>query len=218
MTSWIVIEILSRPGLIDRIREEVTRAVTTDAKTGSPIVNIPLLVTLPLLHSVYSECLRLRNSVQVVRQLRNDLEVDGYVLKAGNLVIAPSWLAHRDSSTWSSPGHDLNGDSHLANDFWAERFLHRGKTTMESGNYFPYGGGTAACPGRYYAKQEILAAVALLVAYCEFEPISFVDQSGQRSDSGPQVGSEARGVARIDRDLLVRMRRRSMGEGVRFLI
>ena len=208
MTSWIVIEILSRPNLVPRIRDEVSQAVAIDPKKGTPTINIPLLVTLPLLHSVYSECLRLRNSVQVVRQLRNDIEVDGYLLKAGNLIIAPSWLAHRDSSTWSSRGSDFGSDFHLPNEFWPERFLHRTKTTVESGSYFPYGGGTAACPGRYYAKQEILASVALLFVYLEFETLHFVHGDGQRSEEGPRVGSEARGVARIDRDLLVRIRKR----------
>jgi hypothetical protein len=80
---------------------------------------------------------------------------------------------------------------------------------VESGNYFPYGGGTAACPGRYYAKQEILAAVALVIAKFDFEPMHFVNGDDTISDRGPRVGTEARGVARIDRDLLVRMRRRS---------
>lgn len=209
MTSWIMIEILSRPSLITQIRNEVSRAVAIDTKTGNPVINIPLLVTLPLLHSVYLECLRLKNSVQVVRQLRNDIDVDGYLLKAGNLIIAPSWLAHRDSSTWSTHGWDDGGHFHSPNEFWPERFLHRTKTTFESGSYFPYGGGTAACPGRYYAKQEILASVALLFVLLDFETLHFVYNDGQRSEEGPRVGSEARGVARIDRDLLVRIRKRS---------
>jgi cytochrome P450 len=203
MTSWVLIEILSRPGLIDRIRAEISRAITIDQKTGLTVVNIPVLIHLPLLCSVYSECLRLRNSVQVVRQLRNDVRIDGYTLKAGNLIIAPSYLAHQDSSAWS------NGTGgYPAHEFWPERFLHRSKT-VESGNYFPYGGGTAACPGRYYAKQEILAAVALVIAKFDFEPMHFVNGDDTISDRGPRVGTEARGVARIDRDLLVRMRRRS---------
>ena len=203
MTSWIVIEILSRPGLINQIRAEISGTVTTDQKTGLTSVNIPILSTLPLLCSIYSECLRLRASIQVVRQLRNDVQIDGYKLKAGNLIIAPSWIAHQDPSVWS------NGpEGHLAHEFWPERFLHRTKT-VESGNYFPYGGGTAACPGRYYAKQEILAAVALLIQKFDFEPMYFVQENNKKSARGPQVGNEARGVARIDRDLLVRMRRRS---------
>ncbi|KAF5631729.1 cytochrome p450 3a7 [Fusarium sp. NRRL 52700] len=196
MTSWIIIEILRRPEIFKRIQQEVARVFDKDTKQ----VDIVALKKLPLLNSVYFECLRLRSSVFVVRKLRNSIELDGYTLKEGNLVLAPSYLAHNAPEVWSSSAHPPE-------EFWPERFIKKGNSGISAGNYFPYGGGAAMCPGRNYAKQEILSAVVLFFAHFEIEPLRFVDRDGKTSDRGPEVGNEARGVARVDRDLLVRLRR-----------
>ncbi|ENH66905.1 Cholesterol 7-alpha-monooxygenase [Fusarium oxysporum f. sp. cubense race 1] len=196
MTSWIIIEILRRPEIFKRIQEEVATVFDKDTKQ----VDIVALKKLPLLNSVYLECLRLRSSVFVVRKLRNSIELDGYTLKEGNLVLAPSYLAHNAPEVWSSSAHPPE-------EFWPERFIKKGNSGISAGNYFPYGGGAAMCPGRNYAKQEILSAVVLFFAHFEIEPLRFVDRDGKTSDRGPEVGNEARGVARVDRDLLVRLRR-----------
>ncbi|KAF5983168.1 cytochrome P450 monooxygenase [Fusarium bulbicola] len=196
MTSWIIIEILRRPEIFKRIQEEVATVFDKDTKQ----VDIVALKKLPLLNSVYFECLRLRSSVFVVRKLRNSIELDGYTLKEGNLVLAPSYLAHNAPEVWSS-------STHPPEEFRPERFIKKGNSGISAGNYFPYGGGAAMCPGRNYAKQEILSAVVLFFAHFEIEPLRFVDRDGKTSDRGPEVGNEARGVARVDRDLLVRLRR-----------
>ncbi|KAF5710523.1 cytochrome P450 monooxygenase 3A7 [Fusarium mundagurra] len=196
MTSWIIIEILRRPEIFKRIQEEIATVFDKDTKQ----VDIVALKKLPLLNSVYFECLRLRSSVFVVRKLRNSIELDGYTLKEGNLVLAPSYLAHNAPEVWSSPAYPPE-------EFWPERFIKKGNSGISAGNYFPYGGGAAMCPGRNYAKQEILSAVVLFFAHFEIEPLRFVDRDGKTSDRGPEVGNEARGVARVDRDLLVRLRR-----------
>ncbi|KAG4267187.1 hypothetical protein FPRO04_04799 [Fusarium proliferatum] len=196
MTSWIIIEILRRPEIFKQIREEIATVFDKDIEQ----VDIVALKKLPLLNSVYFECLRLRSSVFVVRKLRNSIELDGYKLKEGNLVLAPSYLAHNAPEVWSS-------STHPPEEFWPERFIRKGNSGISAGNYFPYGGGAAMCPGRNYAKQEILSAVVLFFAHFEIEPLWFVDCDGKTSDRGPEVGHEARGVARVDRDLLVRLRR-----------
>ncbi|KAK3311974.1 cytochrome P450 [Apodospora peruviana] len=178
MTSWIIIEVLRRP-------EDMT-------------VDIPSLKKIPLLNSVYLECLRLRSLVFVVRKLRNSIDVDGYTLKAGNLIFAPSYLAHKDPSVWSTT------PQHPPEEFCAERFMKpppsgasiessATSSTLNAGKCFPYGGGSAMCPGRNYAKQEILAAVALFFNSFEVEVLHFVDRHGKYSSRGPEVGAEMRG-------------------------
>ncbi|KAM0222085.1 hypothetical protein ACHAPA_009664 [Fusarium lateritium] len=196
MTSWVIIEILRRPDIFKRIQEEVATVFNKDTKQ----VDIVELKKLPLLNSVYLECLRLRSSVFVVRKLRNSIELDGYLLKEGNLVLAPSYLAHNAPEVWSSA-------SYPPEEFWPERFMKKGQSGISAGNYFPYGGGAAMCPGRNYAKQEILSAVVLFFTHFQVEPLHFVDRDGKPSDRGPEVGNEARGVARVDRDLRVRLQR-----------
>lgn len=211
MTSWVIIEILQRPEIFQQIKEEIATVVDKDYlkrrqsasdKDSQPSINTTELKKLPLLNSVYLECLRLRSSVFVVRKLRDSIELDGYMLKEGNLVLAPSYLAHNDPSAWSTPAHPPE-------EFWPERFVKDGNVQggIPAGKFFPYGGGTAMCPGRNYAKQEILSAVVLFFAHFDVEPLHFIHRDGKPSDRGPEVGKEARGVARVDRDLLVRLRR-----------
>ncbi|KAH7198438.1 cytochrome P450 [Fusarium flagelliforme] len=194
MTSWVIIEILRRPETFKRIKEEVATVYNKETKQ----LDIAEMRKLPLLNSVYLECMRLRSSVFVVRKLRESIELDGYTLKQGNLILAPSYLAHNAPEVWSTA-------SYPPEEFWPERFIKKGSSGIASGNYFPYGGGVAMCPGRNYAKQEILSAVVLFFAHFNVEPLRFVDGNGETSERGPEVGNEARGVARVDRDMVVRL-------------
>ena len=200
----MLIEIISRPNLLSRVREELEASVCSQPGTQKPGMSIQKLVVLPLLGSIYHECLRLRSFNVVVRQVRDPVHIDGYLLKAGNLIMSPCSPSHHDQNVWLTPDH-------AADEFWAERFMEANrKRHVEDGNYFPYGGGRAMCPGRFYAKQEILAAVALTVAQFDFKGQEMVRANALGTGTGPRIGSEARGVVRPDRDLRVRIKRREL--------
>jgi cytochrome P450 len=146
--------------------------------------------------------------------LIEDLECDGYILKQGNQIMSPSWLPNH-SELWDVPGHP-------ATEFWPERFIEMPKmkssnpdeksqyeTAMRPENFFPYGGGNVMCTGRLFAKQEILAAVALLVLKFDIEPQGWVTADGKKSDRAAKLsaGFDGAGVIPPDRDMLVRMTR-----------
>jgi cytochrome P450 len=99
------------------------------------------LLSLPLLSSVFTETLR-RISTTPTRRLLNDLVVDGYVLKAGNSVMVPSWLAHTDEE-WSSEGHP-------ATSFWPERFLRQRDSVNEKKKSIST---SAPSPGKYFLSE-----------------------------------------------------------------
>jgi len=42
-------------------------------------------------------------------------------------------------------------------------------TSGIQGHYLPYGGGIKMCPGRFFAKQEMMAAIAVLLRACDIE-------------------------------------------------
>ncbi|KAK7961236.1 Cytochrome p450 family protein [Apiospora saccharicola] len=218
MVSWMLVEILSDPHLLSRVQQEIwncTTPTTTedygdDVRPDVPAtLDVSRVLTLPLLNSVYAECLRMRASVQAIRELRTEIRLGGYTLKPGNLVMAPSCLAHYDEATWGLEGHP-------ASVFYADRFLRPVKggdgyqfyNPATAGQYFPYGGGAAICPGRFYAKAEMLVAVALFLFTLEVRPVGFVDGRGNPSTRGPSMGTETRGTMRLDRDLKVLFRRR----------
>ncbi len=51
---------------------------------------------------------------------------------------------------------------------------------------FPYGGGTTICPGRFFAKQEILLTIGLLVSKFDIEFVEWTMHDGSPSDRAPK--------------------------------
>lgn len=210
----MVIEAVQNDGLLKALREEISTAVLPDTTEPRQIeFDIAKLLSLPLLSSVLTETLRLRISTTPTRLLLNDLTVDGYVLKAGNCLMVPSWLAHTEAQ-WSSEGHP-------ATSFWPERFLERtGSANQKSkatsstpapspGTYFPFGGGSSMCPGRFFAKQEILTAVGIIILRFDIELIRYIEHDGKNSERGPEpdVRKAGSGALLPDRDIMVRVRK-----------
>ncbi|KAK1635793.1 cytochrome P450 [Colletotrichum phormii] len=205
MTAYMLFEMVRDPQLLSRIRAEVKTAMVVGTNTASVLdIDITKLAALPLLNSVYNECLRLRSSIPISRRLRQDIEIDGYTLKKDNFILAPSWLSHIDEAVWAFPGHP-------ARDFWAERFLQPEMRKVKLGDYCPYGGGGVICPGRFFAKHEILAAVAMMVTTFDMEFVRWSHLDGSPADRGPGMeGAECRGVVSLDRDAMVKMQKRKL--------
>ncbi|KAK0611035.1 cytochrome P450 [Immersiella caudata] len=77
-------------------------------------------------------------------------------------------------------------------------------TTGTAGYFFPYGGGTKICPGRHFAKQEMMAAVTVFMR--EFE-VEIVDAKAAER-VGLAMGYFPAGSLPPDGKMPVRMRRR----------
>jgi cytochrome P450 len=156
-----------------------------DESSGKLKVDITSLMSLPWLLAVYTETLRLRVHFNVTREITQDIEIDGHILKAGHLVMAPTYIAHTLDAAWTS-------DKYPVRDFYPERFLifdEKGSAPKFStgeggGKMFPYGGGIFLCPGRNFAKQEIMAATAFMLLNFEFEVLGFVKMDGSKSERG----------------------------------
>ncbi|EHK97643.1 putative Cholesterol 7-alpha-monooxygenase [Glarea lozoyensis 74030] len=198
-TGWIIFEALKRPGLIKTLRDEVAPSMKKD-EAGNLTIDIPnLLANSPLLMSMYMECLRTRTSSAVTRKVTEDTECDGYILKKGNHIMAASWQpAH--GPIWDVPGHP-------ADTFWPERFIEMPKMkpsdpdeksayekAMRPDEWFPYGGGNVICSGRFFAKQEILAAVAIFVTKYDIEFQGWLDTKGKLTDKAPIPDETMAGV------------------------
>jgi len=184
VTSWILIELARDQELLRTIRAEVKTALLTPETAAQVIWDIPKLVTLPVFTSVLTECLRLRMSNNPNRLLTADLEVGGYLLKAGNQVMLPNWNPHIRDPFWNEI--DSSPNAHPADKFWGKRFVITDPETGEltnlrprPGTYFPFGGGATMCPGRFFARQEILISVAVMVLKYDFEAIEVIDKKGR---------------------------------------
>ncbi|KAK0937496.1 hypothetical protein LTR29_010934 [Friedmanniomyces endolithicus] len=162
-TGWMLMHLLNPsadPSILPRILKELHEAELPDGT-----LDIPVLVSQPLLQSLWTETLRLYLDALVTRNLTEDLllplDEDGkrvVRLRKGENVFAPSWLGHHDPVTWSSPGKVA------ANEFDAERFVVRdAKIGRESfsvggtaGKYFPFGGGRTVCPGSKFVLGRLI--------------------------------------------------------------
>lgn len=73
------------------------------------------------------------------------------------------------------------------------------------------GGGISICPGRHFAKQEIMATLAIMVTTFDIEMLGWVTIDGNAtSDRPPRDNLKHSGSAALppDRDMKVRWRRR----------
>ncbi|KAI8289625.1 hypothetical protein K4K60_008302 [Colletotrichum sp. SAR11_57] len=191
VTTWFIMELLKDPGLFDAVRAEASEAVLVDPQTGKRGFDCQKLVSSPLLQSVYIECMRLHVSIGITREIMEDTVLDGYRLKKGSLIQAPTNLGHQDDDVWARDGHP-------ASEFWAERHVRHiqkvdeitGEVKIEKmfvmagkpSDFFPFGGGVSMCPGRHFAKQEILLTVATLVTKFDMEILEWTHMDGRKSD------------------------------------
>ncbi|KAL1586005.1 hypothetical protein WHR41_04733 [Cladosporium halotolerans] len=208
--GWMLAHILSPtnpPELRSWVMDEIQSARRPD---GS--LDVPLLASRPFLNSLFHEVLRVYVDLLIVRQADADAAIGPHAVRKNEMVMAPSWLSHRN------PAHFAKPDA-----FDPARFLvedpETGKLVFSTaglgGKFFPFGGGHYMCPGRTFAKQEVLGAVAVLLLEFEVGVVEFV-----RSD-GVGVGMGAEGfpglkrgfagnvVVGLEGDVRVRMRRRT---------
>ncbi|KAF2767281.1 cytochrome P450 [Teratosphaeria nubilosa] len=189
-TGWLLMHILpptGPPGLQDRIMEELSSVQRTD---GS--IDVPGLTRPPLLNSAFHEILRLYVDLLVVRHVDESVALDSHFVKQGEHVMAPTWMTHRDAQDFERP-----------TEFDPERFLctdaETGKlsysTSGLSGKYFPFGGGHYMCPGRNFAKQEVLGSVAVLLLDFDLSFVGFVGGDGFPTPKNNYAGNQVVGIA-----------------------
>ena len=77
-------------------------------------------------------------------------------------------------------------------------------TAGTQGHLYPYGGGVKMCPGRFFAKQEMLASIAVLLYEFEIEIIDFKAAARAR----PDAKYFPIGAMPPDRKVPIRIRRR----------
>jgi hypothetical protein len=210
--GWMLMHILSPthpPELRDWVMDEIKSAQRED---GS--IDVPLLSKLPLLNSMFHEVLRVYIDLLIVRQVDADTTIGSHVVHKNEMIMAPSWFSHRN------PEHFAKPDA-----FDPARFLvddpKTGKMKFSTegltGKFFPFGGGHYMCPGRTFAKQEVLGAVAVLFLNFDIEFVEFVKPRGQGyipagkgADGFPRLknGYSGNVVVGLEGDMKIKMRKK----------
>ncbi|PYH94734.1 cytochrome P450 [Aspergillus ellipticus CBS 707.79] len=225
---WCALEILQDTTLKEKvisILPSLTAAVTPEDNTAPLIPNfsIPSLTSNPLLQSIYAETLRLRVAVIIVRQpSKPNFSFRGWHIKQDEVLSISTRTEALDSEIWSTGTTET---PRPLDTFWAERFLvnpndadsgpvrarkDRKRTDSEpyfsldglAGSWIPYGGGKSFCPGRHFAKREILATAAVVLGTFEIELLG----GKERPDGNMRYFGF--GTMPLDKKVAFRVRRR----------
>lgn len=172
VTFWFLYHALQNAALSKRVASEIRQHFNADTEDYV----IPQLVARPILQSLHAETTRYYSSNVAVRVITAPTFTldDKYVLKKNTTIYfytkftgtyTQGWASVRPS-TIQKPLHE----------FWPERFLlvDEAKTEKFSdakleGNWTAFGGGEHKCPGRHFARNIGIVALAVLMGEYECE-------------------------------------------------
>ncbi len=137
-------ELSRRPELQDAVRAEA-RAVLP-AEPGADAATVG---GLELARRVLDEAMRLHTPVPVTgRSVERDAEIDGFLVRRGEVVITHFAGMHTDPELWDDPMT-----------FDPDRFLPEAVKARDPYAYLPFGGGPRSCIGNHFAMLEATAAL-----------------------------------------------------------
>jgi cytochrome P450 len=221
--SWSIFELYRDPELLAAVRAEIDTCTRKDADGRIKFDNDQLL-RLPVLQAVYAETLRLRMHFYIIRMPdRVDMNIQDWIIPRQKVVVALTTVAHMDSNSWNM-GLD---NEHPLEEFWVGRFLKnpvqeagndsQSKSLSSSpifstkeleGSWIPYGGGPRQCPGRHFAKRQILLTSALMISLFDCEILD----EGRNVQEDFTLKGFGGGISHPAGKVPMRMRRRQRDE------
>ncbi|KAI3334168.1 cytochrome P450 [Ustulina deusta] len=225
-TSWVIFDIYRDPELLASVRAEVD-ACRIDTRNEDTHVefDIDRLFRSPVLQAVYAETLRLRMHFYIIRMPdKADMRIRDWVIPRKKVIVTPTTVAHMDTEAWSTGSNN----EHSLDQFWVGRFLsyppnntHDASKSRDSaptfsikeveGSWIPYGGGPRQCPGRHFAKRQILLTTALIVSLIDCEIL----EEGLNAKEDFSLSGFGGGVSHSAGKIPVRIRRRASGTSAR---
>lgn len=188
------------------------------------------LLNSPLLQSIYAEVLRLRVHIYIVRvPQRFDLPIGAWAIPNGSTMLMCSTPAHMDPEAWDTgsagehpldgfwadrflrygeaeanvcPTKNSSGEDTVGSDSCPANRKVRFTLKDNEGSWIPYGGGPRMCPGRHFAKREIILTAAIMVAFFDVEVLK--DVRSLKMD----MGGFGFGTLGVDGTVPIRIRRR----------
>ena len=209
-TGWLLLHILSPTSPPD-FRSNIMAELQACQRTYGSL-DIAALTRAPRLNAAFHEVLRLYVDLIVVREVDSSGAVGVHKVGQGDQVMAPTWMTHRDPTLFENPDI-FDPDRFLTVDKETGRVGY--SVTGRTGAYFPFGGGHYMCPGRVFAKQEVLGTVAVLLLNYQIDFFGFVKQvkgvwkSGSKDEFlGIKKGFAGSQVVGIEGDMRVHLKRR----------
>jgi sterol 14-demethylase len=159
--AWSVIQVAQHPTLMQELRAEVNAALGDSAE-----VDHTALRNMPLVDAAVKETGRMRPSAEtLIRAAEEDLELDGYTIPAGWLVMTSTAAAHFIPEYFDDP-FAYNPRRYL------ERKEGRGHQLIT------FGGGMHTCTGKNFAGAEMAIITALLFRDFDVQLVTPYDEIG----------------------------------------
>lgn len=145
--TWTWMLLARHPAVEGRLHRELDEVLGTRAPT---VDDLPGLAYADM---VLKEAMRLYPPAWLIgRRALVDVELGGYVVPAGSIVILSPWVTHRDARFFGDPVR-----------FDPERWTRQAEASRPRFSYFPFGGGIRRCIGESFALMEaklLLASIA----------------------------------------------------------
>jgi cytochrome P450 len=120
------------------------------------------LPALPFTSGVLAETLRLCPTVPMIfRRVVEPLDVGGYRLPRGAVVVLSQYVTHRDPRFYPDPER-----------FEPRRWLPEAKSTRPRYAFFPFGGGPRVCIGEHFAWLEAVVVLATIAQRWRLLPLT----------------------------------------------
>lgn len=138
-------------------RPEVYQKLMAELEQSSETTDLMAISRLPYLTAVCSETLRIYPVAMVTlpRRVEKPMQLMGYDLEAGSLLMGCIYLVHHDETLYPN-----------AHKFRPERFLERQFSPSE---FLPFGGGSRRCIGAALAMYEMTLVLRTILSQCDLE-------------------------------------------------
>lgn len=150
--SWIWYLLCQHPECYQRVQEEVDRVLEGRVPTAADLAHLPYCL------QVFKEAMRLYPPAYLTtRQALHDIEIDGYRVPKGQLVLLAAYTLHRREECFPEP--EL---------FEPSRFTPEREKQLPRYAYLPFGAGPRICIGTHFALMEgqlLLATLAQRVSF-----------------------------------------------------
>lgn len=168
---WLLSYLLHRSVTLEAIRKE-TRASFINGE-----LNIESLLRCPLLDAAFNETLRLTSGASSARTVISPTQLGNKVLRKDTKLLMPYRQLHFQEKIFG-PQVKL---------FRPERFLDNNDVGRSS-EFKPFGGGITYCSGRFIAKREVMAFVALVLHQYDLELVDVTQPLPRLDEQKPALG------------------------------
>ena len=186
--SWMVIELLKKPELFAQVINEID-----SHHAAGEAVSYQALREMPILEAALKETLRLHPPlILLLRVAKEDFEVGGVTVRAGQMVGASPWVSNRSGEDFDDPER-----------FDLTRYLDdRAEDRDNPWTWIPFGAGRHRCVGATFAMMQLKAIFSVLLHEFELTAGRPIDE--YRADLSKMV-------IQLEQPVTIRYRRKAEG-------